>query len=278
MCLCRDWPKIKPVLWYKLPPPGGQKRALWGVECVVISGYRYYSPQLGRWLNRDPIAETGGIPLYVFVSNQSINKVDVLGFLSKSSNCSTISEGASIAVYDIIGGSAQFSIKGTACRCCKSVVIPFKDQWSINAVVSASVSVGLGLGFETKFPIAGRLGLVIKGPQLTLNEQLSWEKECFEDKSQTRWSLIEASGDIGGQFGIGASFGGSLSYWIKYSVSIDLVVDTDSERHCVYMEAKYGKSSGGELEVSTPAGNAHFPFKIKDSRDGIKSQKSCFQR
>src|SRR5688572_23603605 len=35
-------------------------------------GYRWYDPNLQRWLNRDPIFEEGGINLYSFVMNQPI--------------------------------------------------------------------------------------------------------------------------------------------------------------------------------------------------------------
>ncbi|MBN1187106.1 MAG: RHS repeat-associated core domain-containing protein [Bacteroidales bacterium] len=42
-------------------------------------GYRYYSTNLGRWINRDPIEERGGINLYVFVGNNSLNAFDPLG-------------------------------------------------------------------------------------------------------------------------------------------------------------------------------------------------------
>jgi len=45
----------------------------------VGSGYRYYSPGLGRWANRDPIQEEGGLNLYVLVSNAAVNRVDCLG-------------------------------------------------------------------------------------------------------------------------------------------------------------------------------------------------------
>jgi len=37
-------------------------------------GYRWYDPNLQRWLNRDPISETGGINLYGFVRNDPANK------------------------------------------------------------------------------------------------------------------------------------------------------------------------------------------------------------
>ena len=40
---------------------------------------RVYSPVLGRWLNRDPIEEDGGINLYVFCQNSPNANIDPLG-------------------------------------------------------------------------------------------------------------------------------------------------------------------------------------------------------
>ena len=40
---------------------------------------RFYSPVLGRWLNRDPIEEKGGGNLYAFCENDAISKYDTLG-------------------------------------------------------------------------------------------------------------------------------------------------------------------------------------------------------
>ncbi len=45
-------------------------------------GYRYYSPQIGRWLSRDPVEESGGVNLYVFAENFPINGVDFRGLLT----------------------------------------------------------------------------------------------------------------------------------------------------------------------------------------------------
>lgn len=42
-------------------------------------GYRYYSADIGRWLNRDPIEEKGGTNLYAVVSNNVVNWVDPEG-------------------------------------------------------------------------------------------------------------------------------------------------------------------------------------------------------
>lgn len=42
-------------------------------------GYRFYDPTNGRWINRDPIEEQGGLNLYGFVGNDGAGKVDLLG-------------------------------------------------------------------------------------------------------------------------------------------------------------------------------------------------------
>jgi RHS repeat-associated protein len=42
-------------------------------------GYRWYDPELGRWLNREPIGEVGGRNLYAFVLNNAVNSYDADG-------------------------------------------------------------------------------------------------------------------------------------------------------------------------------------------------------
>ena len=42
-------------------------------------GFRFYSPGQGRFLNRDPIEEQGGLNLYAFVGNDPVNYIDYLG-------------------------------------------------------------------------------------------------------------------------------------------------------------------------------------------------------
>ena len=41
--------------------------------------YRFYSPEIGRWLSRDPIGELGGVNLYGFVGNNGVNAWDYFG-------------------------------------------------------------------------------------------------------------------------------------------------------------------------------------------------------
>jgi RHS repeat-associated protein len=46
---------------------------------VLFYGYRYYFPELGRWLSRDPIGERGGLNVYGFIRNGSLFRMDMLG-------------------------------------------------------------------------------------------------------------------------------------------------------------------------------------------------------
>ena len=64
-------------------------------------GYRYYDPLTGRWPSRDPIEEKGGVNLYGFVRNNSINKRDRLGLEEN------ISSSAWATLTSIIGNESK---------------------------------------------------------------------------------------------------------------------------------------------------------------------------
>ena len=46
---------------------------------LLYYGFRYYQPQTGRWINRDPSEEENGINLYGMVANDPINTIDPFG-------------------------------------------------------------------------------------------------------------------------------------------------------------------------------------------------------
>ena len=74
------------------PPPPSAGRARRNPSCgrkplrgpihKVRSGLRYYSPELGRWPNRDPIGEEGGWNLYGFVNTKPVFAFDARGAFS----------------------------------------------------------------------------------------------------------------------------------------------------------------------------------------------------
>jgi RHS repeat-associated protein len=47
--------------------------------CLYYYGYRFYRPDHGRWLNRDPIDEDGGVNLYTLCENNPKIKFDING-------------------------------------------------------------------------------------------------------------------------------------------------------------------------------------------------------
>ena len=46
---------------------------------LVYYGYRFYSPEMGRFVNRDPKGEDGGINIYASLGNDAIGNQDPLG-------------------------------------------------------------------------------------------------------------------------------------------------------------------------------------------------------
>jgi RHS repeat-associated protein len=51
---------------------------------LSLTKYRNYRASLGRWLNRDPIGEVGGVNLYAYVRNEPIGLTDPLGVAEDS--------------------------------------------------------------------------------------------------------------------------------------------------------------------------------------------------
>ena len=71
---------------------------LHGRSGLNLTVHRAYSPSLGRFLNRDPIGEAGGINLYGYVGNEPVDSADPLGLKKKLPNkkeCKTKGGGGS---------------------------------------------------------------------------------------------------------------------------------------------------------------------------------------
>ena len=90
-----------------------------------LATYRPYDPDLGRWLSRDPIGETGGINLYGYVGNNPVNATDPLGLWAYFQP-STWFDGKGYqpgVVENDISEAAQATLDG---------IIPFADPFGDN--------------------------------------------------------------------------------------------------------------------------------------------------
>lgn len=57
---------------------------------LIYYGLRYYHPKLGRFINRDPAGESGGLNLHAFVGNDPTNRSDVLGMVAYVANLAAL--------------------------------------------------------------------------------------------------------------------------------------------------------------------------------------------
>lgn len=67
--------------WVQAHPLAAESCGLWfsTFSGVTEYGYRYYSPETGRWVSKDPTGEKGGVNLYGMVGNDPVNSTDNLG-------------------------------------------------------------------------------------------------------------------------------------------------------------------------------------------------------
>ncbi|NJL71348.1 MAG: RHS repeat-associated core domain-containing protein [Candidatus Competibacteraceae bacterium] len=74
-----------------------------------LAWYRAYDADLGRWLSRDPIAESGGNNLYQYVRATPVLMIDPLGLVCECSSELAAANAASAAL-----ATAQAAVKSTA--------------------------------------------------------------------------------------------------------------------------------------------------------------------
>ena len=68
-------------------------------------GYRFYNADWGRWLNRDPIGEEGGLNIYTLVRNRAANLIDILG-LNEAGTTNPGQDGDTCRITILVGHSS----------------------------------------------------------------------------------------------------------------------------------------------------------------------------
>ncbi len=121
-------------------PAGGREREPPELG-VSLYGYRFYKPDVGRWVNRDPIEEEGGLNVYGFVGNRGINNHDVLGLACSLISGPDLKEGAKweLAGVNVEGVDAsnhisiervrvRWEIEGTVKCCCRVLLFWSRER------------------------------------------------------------------------------------------------------------------------------------------------------
>ncbi len=132
-------------------------------------GYRFYSPGLGRWINRDPIKETGGLNVYEFVTNNPLARIDKNGHIGVPG--AVIGAG----LGGLVGGlSAGFNGDNVAVGVIAGIVGGVVGGFFVNPVIGGAV--------------AGALQQLI----------LEWNDEC----DGIDWQSVGISAVIGAVLGL----------------------------------------------------------------------------
>jgi len=131
-------------------------------------GYRFYSPGLGKWINRDPIQESGGINLYQYVNNAPIINVDNYGHVTLA----IIAIGAAAgALTDIAGQIMGNLLSGKKWWCINltevgiaalggamsALAIEGVPPWLISALANVAQTIGTDLLTQHRMPTAQEL-------------------------------------------------------------------------------------------------------------------------
>ncbi len=103
---------------------------------LLYYGHRFYSPETGRWLSRDPITERGGMNVYEFCGNDAFDHGDKLGLafdLHDEGQCPSGGVAAGGGLCRYMGGLVAQIVESETCPCnCryKAAVQDFNAQFT----------------------------------------------------------------------------------------------------------------------------------------------------
>ncbi len=159
---------------------------------------RTYDPVLGRYLQRDPIEEGGGVNLYAFASGDPISRSDPLGLAPAwdKVDCVEIAVEFSLDIKVGAGVSASAYGKVKVCDCClRGTSRIQRDDYLYGGI---GVKVGVGLGLKLEF--MGLIDIGINGPSASVSRELGLEKECgkaWRDVEAKSASIVDVSASLG---------------------------------------------------------------------------------
>ncbi len=141
----------------------------WDAEVgLYYYGYRYYSPGLGRWINRDSYEENGGINLNAFVLNNAQFYYDYNGHMAQVIIIPVVAVVAVVAVIvyypDIVDASEQilYRIAEDASEAVRNIRIQYRIRrcrklYNKYKGKCSNISCPSGLSCKAYTPIIGRI-------------------------------------------------------------------------------------------------------------------------
>jgi hypothetical protein len=144
----------------------------------------HYDPNQGRWMNRDPIEENGGLNLHGFVGNDGVNQWDVLGKKFEQHDTQRV---LSLPGEKELGATLSRAFLGAKCEC-----DPSKNTWSPHLVrfwVQAYIVVRTHLYKDGKYYQRVNEGVdgTIAHEQIHVNNFKKWH-DANEPKAQEELS------------------------------------------------------------------------------------------
>ena len=145
-------------------------------------GFRFYDPVTGRWPNRDPIEEEGGINLYGFVGNDGANWFDNLGLISL---------GVGFDLYPIgIGGGASANVTGSHEDCCTDAnEFVSGGRRKVSITIEVHGGIGLGAGINV---LNHKVKFLFQGPTISTSETFTHETPC----ASSGWGSISFDKEV----------------------------------------------------------------------------------
>jgi len=114
---------------------------------LLYYGYRYYQPETGRWLERDPMGERGGKNLYAILCNDVVGRIDPLGLMVGTINVTVFKEFRTDSMlyhergwkFTAAWTPPTGGLWGLPCECkpCKKVVWFQQARWHKSGVITS---------------------------------------------------------------------------------------------------------------------------------------------
>lgn len=196
---------------------------------------RYYSPQMGRFITRDPSGYTEGLNLYQYVLSNPINRIDPTGLLSFSVSSERWVRWLPEKLKKFAPQGGISVSYGREEKCCESG--PHEGEY----VTDWSLAVGANISWTIReIPVPG-LSFMVPivnigvGLKITIGVSVSGELSGGSDKCNNAY---QGEGCITGGGSINADFGGGIGIAEAYigggiSVTIKICLTASVEGACL---------------------------------------------